>query len=132
MLFTLILIIFHTIHLYVIIFYRNCISYNLILFYYVLYCIILYRLYFIQWNLILFYPRLYFMQSSFILYNCIRLYCILSHHAQLIVCNLIVYHSIVMIVSCIKFNCILYRAFSCTQFNFRLSYCRVAFFFMPI
>nr|DAS35013.1 MAG TPA: hypothetical protein [Caudoviricetes sp.] len=59
----------------------------------------------------------------------IRLYCILCHHVQSIVCNVILSHSIVIIVSCIKFNCILYRVFSCTQFNFRLSYCRVAFFY---
>lgn len=132
---TLVSIIFDTIHLYVIIFYRNCISYNLISFYYILYCIILYRLYFIQWNLIiLFYPqpcfsKLYCVQSNLTLYNGIRLYCILWHHAQLILYNVILSHSIVMIINLIQFNRA-YYLFDCVQFNFRLSYCRVAFFYV--
>nr|DAX91168.1 MAG TPA: hypothetical protein [Caudoviricetes sp.] len=60
--------------------------------------------------IILFYPQLCFSKLYCVQFNCIRLYCILWHHAQLITCNLILYYSIVIIVNRIK----LY---------FRLSYC---------
>lgn len=123
--FFLLYILLHAIHLYVIIFYRNCISYNLILLYYILYCIILYHLYFIQWNLII----LFCPQPCYIKLYCMQFNCIVYHYAQLIVCNVIVLHLIVIIVGCIKFNRA-YYLFNCVQFNLRLSYCRVAFFYV--
>nr|DAW36365.1 MAG TPA: hypothetical protein [Caudoviricetes sp.] len=60
--------------------------------------------------IILFYPQLCYIKLYCVQFNCIRLYYILWHHTQLIVCNLILYYSIVMIINCVKFN-------------LRLSYC---------
>nr|DAW38595.1 MAG TPA: hypothetical protein [Caudoviricetes sp.] len=55
----------------------------------------------------------------------IQLYCILWHHAQLIVWNCILYNSIVN--DSLPCNLILYYSIviivSFVQFNFRLSYC---------
>lgn len=52
-------------------------------------------------------------QSYCIKYSYIRLYCIVYHHAQLIVCNGIVLHSIVIIIGCIK------------SFNFYIRLCKI-------
>lgn len=88
----------HTIHLHTIIFIRIYISYDLVLLCIILYYYIIYRLYCIRWNLIL----LFSPQPCCVKYSCIRLYCIVYHHAQLIVCNGIVLHSIVIIIGCIE------------------------------
>lgn len=48
-------------------------------------------------------------------YSCPRLYCIVYYHAQLIVCNGIVLHSIVIIIGCIK------------SFNFYIRLCKILF-----
>ena len=91
-----------------------------------------------QFDFILLYLILYYL-ISFIFYTMefdnsflpatVLYKIVVYHYAQLIVCNVIVLHLIVIIVGCIKFNRA-YYLFDCVQFNLRLSYCRVAFFYV--
>lgn len=83
--------------------YLHLIQFDFMLLYLILYYLISFVFYTMEFDNF-FYPQPCFSKLYCVQFNCIWLYCILWHHAQLVVCNLIWYYSIVIIVNRIKFN----------------------------